>query len=617
MPFLLQYLFKLSLTLAVLYLFYYILLRKLTFYTWNRFYLLCYSLLSFIIPFVNITPWIQDKPIAGSSLIHSVSFIGRLNGAPAVPPAAGTVSFSPYDIVLFLFAGGAVVMLVRLLLQFLSIQSIKRQATLIHANNVRLYDVDSPISPFSFAQSIFINTRQYSGEDLQKIIQHEFVHVKQRHTVDLLAGELLCIVNWYNPFAWLIRKAIRQNLEFIADHSVLQTGLDAQQYQYLLLQVTGLPKYSVSNNFNISSLKQRIFMMNKLQSARGHLLKFLFLLPVLALILLAFRGQQVERDSLSRRKDFLSDTVPPKPPAPPAMKAMPRKFIPPPPPPSPPPPPPPLPKGVSSITISNKATVLLKNGKKEEYDLDNWQEKAAYEKKYGILPPPAPVPVMSPDVIVTDKVPGKPAPLASPVIVNVDLDTVRISGKPVPSLSPVVIDTVDVDLDSVKIENDIRPVIAPKKVIPVIHSSNGLPPMYITNGVISSAADIDKMEGQQIKSITILKGEEATRLYGERAANGVVIISTKKGKITGDNGNVSFRVMGDINSLNNYKGLVIINGKEASKADVERMLAAFRKDPFMISLNITTLKKEEAVRKWGDKGKDGVTIVNFRRSTSN
>jgi len=124
------------------------------------------------------------------------------------------------------------------------------------------------------------------------IILHEYVHIRQRHTLDILLAELCCALNWYNPFAWLIRHAIRQNLEFIADSKVLEKGLDKKGYQYHLLKVIGEPRYRLANNFNFSSLKKRIIMMNKIRSARLHLVKFLFLLPLFAVLLVAFRSQQ-------------------------------------------------------------------------------------------------------------------------------------------------------------------------------------------------------------------------------------------------------------------------------------------------------------------------------------
>jgi TonB-dependent SusC/RagA subfamily outer membrane receptor len=101
------------------------------------------------------------------------------------------------------------------------------------------------------------------------------------------------MLNWYNPFVWLIRRSIRQNLEFIADHQVLEAGLDRKQYQYLLLKVVGAPAFAIANQFNFSSLKKRIAMMNKMRSAKVHLIKFMFVLPLLTILLLAFRNAAI------------------------------------------------------------------------------------------------------------------------------------------------------------------------------------------------------------------------------------------------------------------------------------------------------------------------------------
>jgi TonB-dependent SusC/RagA subfamily outer membrane receptor len=149
--------------------------------------------------------------------------------------------------------------------------------------------VNKNIIPFSFGNSIFINQQQHTEEELNEIIRHEFIHVKQQHTIDILLSEIVLLFNWYNPFAWLLRKTIRQNLEFIADQHVLKNGLNKKEYQYLLLKVVGISSFSIGNQFNFSSLKKRIIMMNKMKSARLHLVKFLFIVPLLAVLLLSFR----------------------------------------------------------------------------------------------------------------------------------------------------------------------------------------------------------------------------------------------------------------------------------------------------------------------------------------
>jgi hypothetical protein len=156
---------------------------------------------------------------------------------------------------------------------------------------VRIYQVDEKIVPFSFGNAIYINQGLHTEKEYEEIILHEYVHIRQRHSVDILFAELLCVFAWYNPFAWLIRHAVRQNLEFIADGKVLEKGFDRKGYQYHLLKVIGEPKYRLATNFNFSSLKKRIVMMNKIRSTRVHLVKFLFIVPLLGVLLVAFRNE--------------------------------------------------------------------------------------------------------------------------------------------------------------------------------------------------------------------------------------------------------------------------------------------------------------------------------------
>lgn len=291
MTFFFQYLLRLSLSFAVMYLFYAIALRRLTFYNYNRWYLLSYSMLCFIIPLVHISSGqpsvfrsavtITNNPVV--RMIPSITFT-----APS--PAETFHIWSIYQIILFLFFAGVLLMLIRILFQLLSYKRLTRNAEIISDDGtIKLYQIDKEIVPFSFGNSIFINRDMHDGTSLKEILQHEFVHVKQKHTLDILWCEMLCIFNWYNPFVWLIRKAIRENLEFIADDKVVQTGISKQRYQYLLLRVMGNNNFSITNKFNFSSLKKRITMMNKIKTAKIHLLRFLFLIPLLGALLVSFR----------------------------------------------------------------------------------------------------------------------------------------------------------------------------------------------------------------------------------------------------------------------------------------------------------------------------------------
>ncbi|MBC7849403.1 MAG: hypothetical protein H7Y31_06690, partial [Chitinophagaceae bacterium] len=284
---LLPYIIKLSIGLAVMYLFYQLLLRRLTFYNWNRWYLLCYSIAAFFIPFIDVDHVLQQNSWTDSQMVGMIPVVDFQATTLQIEKRSG---WTTEQWIIAVFIAGVMVMFTRLLIQQLSFKKLMRSASLLVNDKVRIYQVDKNIIPFSYGNSIFVNQHQHTTEELKEIIRHEFIHVKQRHTVDILWSECLVMLNWYNPFAWLIRRAVRQNLEFIADNKVLENGIDKKEYQYMLLKVIGVSHFSIAPKFNFSSLKKRIAMMNKIKTARMHLLRFMFILPLVAVLLLAFRN---------------------------------------------------------------------------------------------------------------------------------------------------------------------------------------------------------------------------------------------------------------------------------------------------------------------------------------
>jgi bla regulator protein blaR1 len=381
----LLYLIKLSISLSIVYLFYQLFLRRLTFYNWNRWYLLIYSLVCFVIPFINVFTIIVERPaLRESAFINYIPAITQMSSAADAGAATQASGINWLQVGVIVIVGGMLFMIVRLLVQYYSLYKMRSKAVLLYDENVKLYHINEPVMPFSFGRGIYVNQHQHSEDELKDIIRHEFIHVKQRHSLDILWSELLCILNWYNPFAWLLRHDIRQNLEFIADQQVLQTGLDRKQYQYLLLKVIGVNSFSIATNFNFSSLKRRIAMMNKTQSARVHLTRFLFLLPLLVVVLLAFRNTNQERRQLQREKQLKTDTVPN------AVKES--RW-----------------KDVENIDVidNRKVTILLKNGKVERYDMQNTKEREAFENKYGSLPEPPP-PLSIPLMPIEKELPERP-----------------------------------------------------------------------------------------------------------------------------------------------------------------------------------------------------------------
>jgi hypothetical protein len=287
-----EYIVKLSLGLTVISIFYQFVLARYTFYNWNRWYLLGYSVLAFAIPFIDVDQVLEQTQIANSSVVLAVPSIATItySATTNVPAAMQQSDFNWLTLLPLILLIGSLVLLARLGIHFASYLKMIRESELVSDEDIRIYHSTKDIVPFSFGNAIFINPALHTDDDLKEIVLHEFVHVKQKHTFDILFSELLCILNWYNPFAWLIRHAIRQNLEYIADRAVLENGIDVKRYQYLLLKVVGVPEFRIANQFNFSSLKQRIIMMNKMKTARIHLIRFLFVLPLMCVLLIACRN---------------------------------------------------------------------------------------------------------------------------------------------------------------------------------------------------------------------------------------------------------------------------------------------------------------------------------------
>ena len=379
MPVLFLYLVKLTISLSIVYLFYQLVLRRLTFYNSNRWYFIGYTLLSFVIPFINITPVLENNSFHQNDIVQMIPAVERyafpMQNEARYSFFTSFADWNKWDWISFAVLSGATLLLLRFIIRCISFLQMRSKAQLLLVDGMKLYQVNENIIPFSFGNAVYINNNLHSEEELREIIRHEFVHVKQRHTLDILWSEWLCIINWYNPFAWMLKRSIRQNLEFIADNNVLQNGVDRKQYQYLLLKVIGNNHFSIAPKFNFSSLKKRIVMMNKLQSAKLHLVRFLFILPLLAVILISFR--QTKRDPSTATGIYemnisaTTDTVPV------VTEPNEKGYI------------------INVKDYNSNCTIVImdRNGKEvESLLLTKWNENEKYyEEKYGEIPPPPPV----------------------------------------------------------------------------------------------------------------------------------------------------------------------------------------------------------------------------------
>jgi beta-lactamase regulating signal transducer with metallopeptidase domain len=243
------YLLKANNCLSIFVMIYWLFLRNNTFYKLNRMYFLLVILISTILPLLNLSDFVnQHQEITKNEIVQQLPDLSLLsqNQEITVSSTQNTVPINPIipinfqDIFEAIFVSGMLILLCKLIVQIIGIFKILNRSKRININGIELQNLKENISPFSFFNLIFINTNQHSENDLSEIIAHEHTHATQGHSYDVILVELFCAVFWINPFAWVLRKYLKQNLEFLTDKTVLQSGFDVKNYQYNLLKISGL-----------------------------------------------------------------------------------------------------------------------------------------------------------------------------------------------------------------------------------------------------------------------------------------------------------------------------------------------------------------------------------------
>lgn len=279
------YLLQVNVGLILFYALYKLVCTRDTFFRSRRFILIVSLVLPFILPFIDVREWLEsrDRMIMLTHFDYSAVLPEIVVGSEAVE--TGNRVFVQSEWIGYLYLAGVVVLLVRLAVQAFSLYRLIVRMPEKEINGVRIKCLNDPSGPFSFFGWIFMNPAAVKEDEISEILTHEMAHVKQHHSVDVLLAEMVSICCWMNPFAWLLKREVRLNLEFLADRKVMEAGFATKSYQYHLLGLAYNHKYGLSNNFNFSHLKQRIIMMNKKKSnATGHIKYALFVLPAFALL---------------------------------------------------------------------------------------------------------------------------------------------------------------------------------------------------------------------------------------------------------------------------------------------------------------------------------------------
>ncbi|WPU96620.1 M56 family metallopeptidase [Mucilaginibacter sabulilitoris] len=285
MPVLFVFLLKVNIALLLFCAGYYLVLRRLTFYTLNRIYLLTAILFASIYPLINLSSFLQRHEELARP-VQQVAINWQVSANSLLIPLNEPDYWHWAEVIFWL---GAYILAIRLAVQLFSLYKLYKSSkpAMINDHEVRIIDKDA--APFSFWQSIFVNPAKHAPADLEAILLHEQVHVNEWHTADILLAELSSILYWFNPGIWLMKKAIRENIEFITDRKILNKGIDSKKYQYSLVSVSfNNQQPGIVNHFNISTIKKRIIMMNAKRSSKLNLTRYAFLVPAVITLLFVF-----------------------------------------------------------------------------------------------------------------------------------------------------------------------------------------------------------------------------------------------------------------------------------------------------------------------------------------
>lgn len=285
------YLLKVNLALMLLYGFYRLMVSRDTFFTLRRFTLWAIYGVALALPVLDIAWWIEDTP-ATATLAESYA----VNVLPALEVYAQGPTMTVFDALGYVYWLGVGLLSLRMAWQLMGIVALARKTRVRRMGGMRVHCLDGCEGPFSFFRWIFVNPDRHTAVQLNEILTHEHAHVAQWHSVDTMVAEWFSIFCWFNPFAWLLKREVRVNLEFLADDKVLADGNARKAYQYHLLGLAYHPNHlDVANNFNVLPLKKRIKMMNKRRTKQIGMAKYLLFAPLAAALLIVSNIESVAR----------------------------------------------------------------------------------------------------------------------------------------------------------------------------------------------------------------------------------------------------------------------------------------------------------------------------------
>lgn len=289
------YILKSSVCLVLFYLFFRLLLSKETFHRFNRMALLGVLFFSLLIPCIEVTTRHQVEVQQAMLSIEQLLLMAELEATPVdADVVQETSAISWVQVVLLVYLAGILFLACRNIYSLICLfrlihsgkhEKLEKGGTLVVHNQ--------EIAPFSWMKYIVISRKDLK-ENGREILIHEMAHINHRHSVDLLVADICIFFQWFNPGAWLLKQELQNIHEYEADETVINEGVNAKEYQLLLIKkAVGTRLYSMANSFNHSKLKKRITMMLKEKSNPWARLKYLYVLPLAAIAVTAFARPEI------------------------------------------------------------------------------------------------------------------------------------------------------------------------------------------------------------------------------------------------------------------------------------------------------------------------------------
>lgn len=285
------YFLKVNLALALMYIVYRLLFQRDTFFRLRRFTLLAIYLIAFLYPLPDLSTWLSSQ----TGMTEVVAYYTALVPGDYSSETIQTI-VEPQELYtpvgwkemtagwfLLLYAGGIGLLLFRCVVELVAVVRTSRQSLRCISNDHTYYILAHAGEPYSFFRWIFVSPDNHlDNASLDEILVHESTHAREWHSVDMVLGEMVCILCWLNPFAWWLKKEVSLNHEYIADSEVMYAGYDKKTYQYHLLGMEHpqMAAANLYNNFSLLPLKKRITMLNKKRTHSVRRVKYLALLPL-------------------------------------------------------------------------------------------------------------------------------------------------------------------------------------------------------------------------------------------------------------------------------------------------------------------------------------------------